>query len=267
MKRILKYLLATVLFPFLGWSQASNYSNGAEVDSLVIEDQNGTIHNLYNIATSGKWIMICVFDVDGASNQNSFQYFNDLYEKYGCNAGDLYCIAVSNGTDSATDVNNFVTNYGGGGVIAPVVVEQEGTDVKNNLGVSNYPTFCLIGSDKRMKNNDIWPVASLADLESGFPSGFTPTAQACAPMSTAKNELLKMAPYPNPTQDELRLTFEAPYEKAEISIYNLQGQLIRQKELVGVANYNLSLVELPEGVYQLNILTDKGKASYKINKI
>jgi hypothetical protein len=76
-----------------------------------------------------------------------------------------------------------------------------------------------------------------------------------------KNETNQINIYQNPAKYEIFITSELQVEKIEI--YSLTGSL-----LLSECNFNgkISVSALPQGVYLLNVYTDKGVAVSKIVK-
>lgn len=69
--------------------------------------------------------------------------------------------------------------------------------------------------------------------------------------------------YPNPTQDRLFIKMESSHKKPlQFSLYNLQGKLIIQEQLVAEFE-SFDLSNLPSGVYLVNIVDGEGKSASK----
>ncbi|MEX1001353.1 MAG: T9SS type A sorting domain-containing protein [Crocinitomicaceae bacterium] len=266
MKAYFKLILVSLLFPLFSTAQVTSFSVGDTVGIVQVTDMSGTFHDLKSIAQSGKYIMVNVFDVDGSSSQNSFQYFNQLYEKYGCNGGDLFCISVNNGSDTDDGaITNFVASYGGTSSQAPVVNATEGEAVKNYFGISNYPTFFLIGSDNKLKDDDIWPVASVEDLEYGFSTGFEPAPMNCTSAIVENDDLLAQAPYPNPANNFLNIEIDnAAADVTNVSLHNNLGQQVKSFSVVGKTIYQLGLHDIAAGIYHLRLTSDDKSVTYRI---
>lgn len=79
----------------------------------------------------------------------------------------------------------------------------------------------------------------------------------CVELSTNSLKLLSI--YPNPAQNEINLSFQTAFlaEEIKISLFDAQGQMVRQKiqsaELNGINNIQLSLDNLAAGIYFVKI--------------
>lgn len=116
-------------------------------------------------------------------------FVDQFYKKYGCNSGNV--IVLGNESDPATTLallhafetssgldpaNTYPSTYGSIG----------GAANSTTYGVGAYPTIILIGPDKKMINNDVWPVSSIANIEAAFPASVL-TPKACAAPASVNN--------------------------------------------------------------------------------
>lgn len=267
-----KILLSALMIGLssIGFGQVTAYSIGATVDDFTVTDTEGNTHNLYTITASGKHVVLDFFFDTCPPCQTTTPIFNEAHDKYGCNDGDIYFISINNGTDTDAEVETFEAAYGGSFNHAPAVSNDGGGGTVNSaFGVSAFPTYCIIGPDNKMIDNDIWPF-SMADLEATFPSGFNPSIQACSTAGIEENKLTGLSIYPNPTQSELNIRFDAAVsETATIQIINLLGEVVLSENIettVG-ANYNTLKVEaLARGQYVARIAMSDQIATFKFNK-
>ena len=79
------------------------------------------------------------------------------------------------------------------------------------------------------------------------------------------NGLLDFNVYPNPTRKELNIAFDTQIENVELRIFNAMGQLVSENTFV---NQKLLQVFLPEpnGVYTVELSTEKGKSTFQVLK-
>jgi hypothetical protein len=79
------------------------------------------------------------------------------------------------------------------------------------------------------------------------------------------NGLLDFNVYPNPTRKELNIAFDTQIENVELRIFNAMGQLVSENTFV---NQKLLQVFLPEpnGVYAVELSTEKGKSTFQVLK-
>jgi hypothetical protein len=71
--------------------------------------------------------------------------------------------------------------------------------------------------------------------------------------------------YPNPTDDRLTIVYSAWSEPVTIVMYNALGQQVSSFQLTDVQT-EISMRELPVGVYQLTLITPQGITSQKVIK-
>jgi hypothetical protein len=73
--------------------------------------------------------------------------------------------------------------------------------------------------------------------------------------------------YPNPVSDELHIGFiDSENEKAILTLTDVLGQVIYQKQINTNVPNTLSVSTIPQGVYFLKVETPNGKATKKIIK-
>ncbi|MCG8574735.1 MAG: T9SS type A sorting domain-containing protein [Flavobacteriales bacterium] len=246
---------------FSSYGQASNYPNGSTVANFEVTDTDGNTHDLYEITASGKYVYFDFFFDTCPPCQATSQYFNDLYDKYGCNAGDLYCITINNGTDSDAEVVAYEEEYGGDSHHAPAVsADGGGGDVTAAFGVGAFPTYCLVGPDNIMVANDIWPISSAADLEAAFPSGFNPTEMACSFAGVEESTIDVLSVYPNPANTELNIQFNSAVAgTAQVEIFNVVGERVDAftiNTVNGSNNSTLDVTNYSNGQFFAHITMD-----------
>ncbi|UKN02396.1 T9SS type A sorting domain-containing protein [Paracrocinitomix mangrovi] len=270
-----KFLLTLILcagFATIGFNQANNYSNGATVADFTVTDTQGNTHNLYTITASGKYVFVdFFFDTCGPCQQTQ-PFYNELHDKYGCNAGDLYVISINNGTDSDAEVDAFEATYGGTFNHAPAVsADGGGGAVTSAFGVGAFPTYCLIGPDNKMVQNDVWPISDVSTFEAAFPSGFNPTVMACSAASIVNNSIEKLTVYPNPANDVLNINFETTVAAtATIEIVNMLGAVVISEDINttnGSNQHVLNVNDLSSGQYVARINSGTQLTTVKFNKL
>lgn len=269
-----KILLSFLLFgaSAVGFSQASNYANGSTVSDFTVTDTDGNTITLYDITASGKWVLLDFFFDTCPPCQTTTPFFNEIHDKYGCNDGDLFCISMNNGTDTDAEVDAFEATYGGSFHHAPAVsADGGGGAVTTDFGVGAFPTYCLIGPDNKMVQNDIWPINDASTFETAFSNNsFSPTEQACTFAGIIEDAITKLSVFPNPTKVDLNITFEAAQSStATVEIINIIGDVVVTNNIettVG-ANYNSINVEgLASGIYFARISMQDQVATVKFNK-
>lgn len=262
MKKILLSFAVALGTAFGSNAQVQNYSVGQTVSDFTVTDIHGATHQLSAITGSGQWVLLDFFFTTCPPCQGTVPIFSELHQKYGCNAGDLFCLSVDTG-DSNAEVEGFENTYStsSGHNPAPAVsgTEGGGNAVVSNFGVGAFPTYCLIGPDMKIRNLDIWPVSSVADFENAFTSaGFTPTAMSCP---LAVNELTaslndaKLFPNPSAAATTLSVNLEASVD-VSVKVYNMVGAEVATMNFngsEGVNAFELNTTDLSDGQYIVSV--------------
>lgn len=262
MKRYL--LLSILLIAFqLGHAQLYNYENGDTVNDFTVTDVYGNTHNLYSYTAQGKYVYIDFFYSACGSCQMFIAEFNEFYDKYGCNEGEIVCLAINSGYDKDADVIVFENNYGGDFNHAPAVSSDGGClEVVDDFGPIYYPAVCLIGPDNTMINSNIVPYNSVENLEATFPSGFDPQPMNCTIGFDEVEDSLNYSVYPNPCEgNEINIMFDQPI-KAEIKIFNILGRVVFSDIVNGTLNKVKT--QLSPGTYFLSIQADSLNKTQKL---
>lgn len=256
--------LATLAISFTGFNQIQGYNVGDTVADFTVTDTDGNTHTLSDYTNAGKWVVLDFFLVECAPCQQTAPTFNELHEKYGCNEGDLVCLTINNGYDNDAEVIQFENTYGGSFSHSPAVSnEGGGASVDSDFSPGAYPTYCLIGSDMKLKSTDIWPIMSVASFESVFASnGFSPTEMACQTSSVNEITLTSLILYPNPSNGNFTIDVNAPSnENLTIEVINTLGQLVyTQDEEIHEGNnsINIALENVMNGNYIVKLTTESG---------
>ncbi len=261
MKKI-TLLLAFIAFSLSVNSQVQNYSLGDVVDDFTLTDTEGNEHNLYSITAQGKYVFLdFFFDTCGPCQQTT-PIFNELYDKYGCNEGEVYCLSVNNGTDTDLEVIQFEQTFGGPFEHAPAVSMEGGAGaVDSNFGITAYPTYCLINPSNEIIALDIWPIANVGTFEAAFPVGFDPVPAPCSPLGVDDNSLdVSFQLFPNPSNGSvINLKLNDATTKAVVNIYSVVGKLVYTNSFD--SNSIKIDTNLSSGAYIVNVNTDLGSAN------
>ena len=261
-KIILLCLLGS--FTFTSNAQILNYSIGQVVNDFSVTDINGVSHNLYTYTAAGKHVFLDYFFTTCGPCQQTTPTWNEFYDKYGCNAGDVICITLNSGQNNDAEVIAYENTYGGSFNHSPAVSGDGGSGaVDTDMNPSQYPTYCLIGPDNKLKNADIWPINSVADLEAAFPAGFSPSPMACSTGLEEENKQVSFTVYPNPNNGE----------NINIMVDNATSSTVTISDLVGKTVYNTISTNqkfvqvnktLKAGTYIINIEANGTIATQKL---
>lgn len=258
MKKLLFSTLTVIAFSLNSFGQATNYNPGDVVSDFTVTDIHGVTHNLYDYLNDGKYVMIDFFFDTCGPCQNFQPTYNEFHDKYGCNAEDVICLTVNNGSDNDAAVIAYENTYGGTFHHAPAVSADGGSAaVDTDFGVAAYPTTVVINPDKTLMVNDIWPAANVAALEAPYPAGAITPAQ-CTVLSLERNELSSFSVYPNPASEILNIDLaEVSGDNFSIEILNIMGQKIAQFE-ISKTDASINLSDLSSGQYSLQLSNDGG---------
>ncbi len=267
-----KFLLSLIvgLAASTAISQASNYPAGSTVDDFTVTDTDGNTHNLYSITASGKIVVMDFFFDTCGPCQGVQAMYNEFYDKYGCNAGDIYCITMNNGTDNDAEVIAYEATYGGSFNHAPAVsADGGGGDVTTAFGVGAFPTIVMIGTDNKMIVNDIWPFTAISDIEDNFPAGSNPTVMSCSAAGVEELVLGDLSVYPNPVTTDLNFSFQATVDsEATIEIYNLIGEKVMNYSFDAKVGENIQVLnvnDLPNGQYIAKVTMENQVSNVNFN--
>ena len=244
MKRI---LLSALLFAGMANTsnaQLTNLAVGDQAPDFTLTDIHGGTHTLSSYTGAGKVVLIDFFFRNCGPCQSVAPIVNDFHHKYGCNEGDIVVLGFSDRDDDAT-VQQFEDLYPGNNPYPAGGTDGGGAGIANVYGPSAFPTICLIGADGLVKNIDIWPVSSVADIEAAVSAtGITINEQACPsnPNSIEENNISNVNIYPNPASDIANIKFNL-IENANnitVEVFDLLGNKVNHENAV---NFNATIGE------------------------
>lgn len=260
MKRTLLSMAAICATTFALNAQIQGYAVGATVADFTVTDIDGNTHTLSDYANAGQWVVLDFFFTTCPPCQSTAPFFNELHEKYGCNAADLVCLTVNTGQDNNAAVAAYENTYGGTFNHSPAIASEGGAGAVNSaFNPAAYPTYCLIGADMKLKNADIWPITSVANFETAFAAaGFSPTPTACGGLGTAEIAGFDgLVVYPNPAANSatVGVNLDAASDVA-VSVYNMVGALVSTETFNGVSGANkfaMNTSNLENGQYLVKL--------------
>lgn len=247
MTKMLLSIGAIAAFTIGSFAQVGTYAVGETVDDFTVTDTDGNEISLYEITATGKYVFLDFFFDTCPPCQGTSPIFGEFHNKYGCNEGDIYCLAVNNGTDNDAEVIAYEEEYGGDGNHVPAISSEGGSGAVNDaFGIGAYPTYCVVGPDNKLFIDDIWPVSSVADFEAAFGGGLDPAVMECGVVSLdEQTELEDLSIYPNPAANMATISFSSPSgNQAAITIYNMLGEVVSTTIEQVVTGLNLVEVDL-----------------------
>ena len=139
-------------------------------------------------------------------------------------------------------------------------IEGGGAAVDAAFGVSAYPTYCLIGPDNIMKNNDIWPVSDMSTFVAAFPPGSNIDVMNCAVGVDEAGELAFISVFPTPSTGLITVSVETGVARnLSVEVYDLLGKRVLIDVLGSMGNgaqRTMDLTTLADGDYILKLLAD-----------
>ena len=258
---ILFGLTLTTSFSF----SQSTVAVGATCPDFTETDVYGVEQNLYSYCDAGKYVILDFFAYwCGPCLQPSFHLHN-FYTKYGCNAGDVVVIGIEGDANSTLEqLQQFKSDAGIPSSSFPSVLGSAGgNEVRLQYGVSAFPTIVLVGPDRKMVNNDIWPISGVNTFEAAFPTGAI-TEMACATALIDQNALdASLNLYPNPATDQLNISIS---QIQNISIVDASGKSIFNQDYLDVEVVELSVSDYQSGIYIISVTTAQGIVNSRFTK-
>ena len=262
MKKITSLALLLML-TITSFGQTNNYNVGDVVDDFTVTDIHGVEHNLYEYADAGKYIYLDFFFDTCAPCQTTTPIFNEFFDKYGCNEGDLIMLSINNGSDSDAEVIAFEEAYGGPFNHAPAVSADGGSGaVNSNFGVSLFPTYCLIGPDKTLVEKDIYPINNLGTFEATFPTGVDPEVMECTVLGVTDIQNVEFAIVPSVSNGQNISLIMESQEAKTIQVYDITGREVYSQN-VNANNMAFSL-NVSSGTYLVRVNTETSSATKRI---
>ena len=263
MKKIL-FILSLATFANFSYSQC-DIAVGATCPDFTVTDVAGNTHNLYDICEAGNYVLIDFFAHWCNPCVPVATVFDQFYTKYGCNEGNVFSLSMDTGVNSTLEeLNTFKQAAGISSSTLPTILgSQGGSSVRDQYGVSALPTIIIIGPDKKMINNNIWPITSVASFEATFPSSSL-TEMSCSPLSIDKKELPEnLTLFPNPVVDILNISID---QITNINVVDASGKSFFYNDYETLSQVEFSVKDLDAGIYFLNVTTTNGIATSKFVK-
>lgn len=264
MKKITLSLMAFCLFGFAN-AQLSGLNVGDVAPNFTLTDLDGNVHQKSDYA--GQYLLIDMFFTTCGPCQGVSPIINQFYVKYGCNQFDIQVLAVETTTDNAA-THAYEASYGGDQAHLTTTcsgTEGGGTTFQSAYNAQAFPTIIIIGPDGLLKNIDLWPVSSLADLEAGMTAaGATLTPHSCA-SGISELALVDTKLFPNPSTGAITFEFESNNSDAlTINVVDIVGHNLHSEKYTssnGSNSIEFNFAELKSGSYFLNVTNSEGITS------
>lgn len=249
-------LLSIAAFTNLSFGQ-SNIAVGATCPNFTVTDVDGTSHTLYDLCDAGQYVMIDFFAYWCGPCMQTAPIIHNFYTKYGCNQGDVFVLGIESDPNSTlANLQSFKNSAGLPSNSFPNVLgSQGGSTVRNTYGIAAFPTIVLIGPDRKMINNDIWPISGVVTLENAFPSGAI-SEMSCSALSVDQSAMeANLNIYPNPATDFLNIAIDFIQN---VSIYDATGKTIMTKAYNNIDQIEIDVTDFENGLYIITVATANG---------
>tara|TARA_B100000809_G_C15136674_1_gene530924 strand:+ start:52 stop:849 length:798 start_codon:yes stop_codon:yes gene_type:complete len=262
MKKITSLALLLML-SITSIAQVNGYNVGDVVDDFTVTDIHGVEHNLYEYAEAGKYIYLdFFFDTCGPCQQTT-PMFNEFFDKYGCNQGDLIMISMNNGSDSDAEVEAFENAFGGPFNHAPAISAEGGAgDVDADFNIAAYPTYCMISPDKTLLVSDIWPLTGVETFEATFPNGLDPEVMECTILGVTEVANASFSIFPTVSNGQNITIVMNNQKTTNVRIYDITGREVYANDT------NSNTIEfsmnVSSGTYFVKVKTESSSATKKI---
>ncbi len=267
MKKIILSIAAFCIFNNAE-AQLTSLTVGSEAPDFTLTDLDGVVHTKASFA--GKYVLVDMFFTTCGPCQSVSPIVNQFFIKYGCNGFNTQVIAVETTTNNAA-THAYEASYGGNQDYLTTTcsgTEGGGIAFQSAYDAQAFPTIIIIGPDGLIKNTDVWPVSSVAQLEAAMTAaGATLTANPCAAATNSIGEIsvTNSKLYPNPSTGAINFEFESDKsEKISINVLNLVGQVLFSTEIEstnGLNKLDFNFAELKSGSYFFNTIDSEGRTS------
>jgi AhpC/TSA family. len=253
-------ILSTMLCTSTVIYAQSTIANGATCPNITIKDTKGIQHKLYDYCNQGKYVLIDFFAYWCGPCMSVAPIVEQFYVKYGCNTGNV--IVLANESDPSCTYANYLSFVSGAGIdtnhAAPTGLGSAGNAANaNTYGVNAYPTVILVGPDKKMISNDVWPISSVADIESKFSSGVL-TPKSCTPASVNDVSAMQLKIFPNPALNELNISCK---NLKSVVLMDMVGKKLNAKDDINADNIKLDISHLQPSNYLIYISNHDNQSS------
>jgi len=248
------------------WSQV-----GADIDGEATGDRFG---QSVSINGAGTTLAVGAFINDGQRGHvRVYQNSGGSWSQVGAdidgeNSGDRFGGSVSINNDGSVIAAGAVANDGGGlglssghvrvfqnsgGVWTQVNddidAEASGDTFGRSVSISSDGTIIAAGGDQNDGNG----------FDSGHVRIFENTTLSLENISFKSQIFLG----PNPASENVTLQFNTSLKDVNVSLYNLQGNLVKTSKHRQTDNINLDIKNLAQGLYFVQILSESKKAVLK----
>lgn len=240
---------------------------GQDINGEAAFDESG---RSVSISSNGEIIAIGATGNDGnGSNSGHVRVYENIGGIWTQIGADI------NGTSSSEAFGNSVSLSSDGSIIA---VGAPGNDTNNNNSgqvqvyqiiegvwtqkgtyINGQGAFDFLGSDLMLSQNNKLIIATLGGDENGTDSGTVKVYDFDQVLNIPHPKQEKFIIYPNPAKDKFIVKNNHNDNSLNLKIFDTKGQFV-----LSSSNTSIDVSELSEGVYFVEIISEKGKQVKKL---
>lgn len=247
----------TILFVSVGISINAQTGLTTAVDFNLTTTSSQSF-NLFAKLAEGKYVLLDFFFTTCPPCIATAPYYKQSFIDYGCNTGGVYFISVDQGDTDAEVVAFEGTYYSGADIPAASGNDGGGNAVCSAYGISAYPTYILIAPNHSIVEQDMWPISGAADFTNYLTTQNGIAQQSCATSGVEDLSNVHVALYPNPVVNTVSIASLQQINVTSVSIVNMFGQTVLNQNISSTDVLSFDVSGLANGMYVMNIVTDKG---------
>jgi len=214
--------------------------------------------NLFSKLVEGKYVLVDFFFTTCPACISTAPYYKQSFIDYGCNTGDVYFISVDQGDTDAEVVAYEGTYYSGADIPSTSGNNGGGNAVCTAYGISAYPTYILIAPNHSIVEQDMWPINSSAGFTNYLTTQNGIVQKSCSATGVESINDVHIALYPNPVMNTVSIASLQEINVTSVSIVNMMGQTMLNKNISSTDVLSFDVSSFANGMYVMNIVTDKG---------
>ncbi|MCP2026403.1 Flp pilus assembly pilin Flp [Flavobacterium sp. HSC-32F16] len=243
---------------------------GADIDGKAAYDRIGSSISLSsdgNVVAIGMPFNELIGSSSSAGQVRVYKNVSNVWTQQGADINgealhDTSGSSVSLSSDGSVVAIGATGNAGNGPSSGHVRIYKNVSDVWIQLGVDidGEAANDKSGSSVSLSSNgSIVAIGAPLNAENGRSSGQVRVYDLSAVLSSDSFVMDHFSIYPNPASEVVNINLKEDLKLEKVNIYNTLGQLVKTE------NKNIiSVNSLSNGIYFLEIITDKGKANRKI---
>ncbi len=205
-------------------AQLNNYNVGDIAPDFTVVDLKGNTHTLYQYTDSGKYVLLDFFGYWCGSCVTKAPVIQKFYTKFGCNNYDVIVLGIEgDGTNEQLHLFDSLAELPEDSYPACSGLDGNGDAVQTLYGVAGFTTLVIIGPDRKIINENLFPSNSAPEIFAGFPENSI-VGYACEPDNINEINLNEISIYPNPTTGILR--FKTNPSPTTLAVHDVLGQRV-----------------------------------------